>query len=177
LHVALGYALGGLVVLRALYALVGPRSTNLLQHVKKLAALPAWWRAVLQAARSLTPSAMPWQQTQHLAMAATVVGVIVTTAPLVLSGLGTLNEWDAAWGGDLFSEIHEFFGEFMLGAVLAHIGLILGLSLLRRSNLAGRMMSGRVAGAGPDLIRANRRWLAALLVLSTAGFVLWQAYA
>jgi cytochrome b len=177
LHVALGYALAGLLVLRALYALVGPRGTSLQQHLKKLAALPAWWHAVIQAARSLSPSALPWSQTQHLALAATVVGVMLITLPLVLSGLGTLNEWDSAWGGDLLSEVHEFLGEFMLGAVLAHVGLVLGMSLIRRTNLARRMFSGRIDGAGPDLVRANRLWLAALLTLSTLAFVIWQAYA
>jgi hypothetical protein len=54
--------------------------------------------------------------------------------------------------------------------------LVLGLSLLRRRNLAVTMWTGRVVGAGPDLIRKERRrWalvLAAVVLVST--WALWQ---
>jgi cytochrome b len=69
-------------------------------------------------------------------------------------------------GGDWLEEVHEFFGEAFLLVVLAHLALIAGLSVLRRKNQALRMLTGRVAGPGPNLVQKNRVWLAAGLLLA-----------
>ena len=49
-----------------------------------------------------------------------------------------------------------------------------GLSVLRRKNQAQPMLSGRVDGAGPDLVRRDPVWLAALLLACVVAFVGWQ---
>jgi hypothetical protein len=51
------------------------------------------------------------------------------------------------------------------------------LSLLRRRNLAKPMLTGRVNGVGPDLIKSNHKVLAALLVVAVVLFwvVQWQS--
>ena len=60
----------------------------------------------------------------------------------------------------------------LLKSVLA--GAMLGLSLLRRRNLAQPMLTGRIEGEGPDLVKKNRSWLAALLLLAVLAFGAWQ---
>ncbi len=70
--------------------------------------------------------------------------------------------------------MHEFFGEAILFVVLAHVALVAGLSLLRRKNQALPMLTGRVAGPGPDLVKKNRVWLAALLLIAVLAYGAWE---
>ena len=103
--------------------------------------------------------------------AGSVALLLAVIAPLTLSGLGVYQQWA---GGDWLEEVHEFFGNGMLALVLAHIGVVLGLSLLRRRNLVAPMLTGRTAGAGPDLVRRPFSGVAALLLAAVLAFWAWQ---
>ncbi|MEO8297547.1 MAG: hypothetical protein ABI574_07020 [Burkholderiales bacterium] len=92
--------------------------------------------------------------------------------PLVLSGYGSYNDCGDMLGGDWLEEVHELIGNAFLTLVLAHLALIAGLSILRRQNLALPMLTGRVRGNGPNLVRHNRAWLAGLLLLAVLAFVI-----
>lgn len=82
---------------------------------------------------------------------------------------------EQAWArGDWLEELHEFLGESMLALVLAHVGVVLGLSLLRRRNLVAPMLTGRTAGAGPDLVKRPFTGIAALLLAAVLAFWAWQ---
>lgn len=176
LHVALGYALAGVLALRVAYGAFGPRTAQLGSVFRKLAAAPAWLRTAAGAARRLDFAALPVQQAQHLLMALAIVLILLLAVPLVFTGYANYNEWGDVLGGDLWSEVHEFFAETLLMVVLGHVALIIGLSLLRRKNQARRMFGGRVEGAGPDLVKNNRRWLAIVLLLAWAGLVLAMGF-
>lgn len=183
LHVTLGYTMAGLLVFRVLYGLFGPRHARLSLLWRKLTGASAWLRSV-GAAPSL--SAVSWRPAQNLLMALAVFALLVMVVPLTLSGIGTYNEWADAvggvlggalgglLGGEALEEIHEFFGEAFLIVVLAHVGLVAALSLLRRKNQAATMWSGRVDGPGPSLVRHNRTWLAALLLAAVLSYVAWE---
>jgi cytochrome b len=166
LHVTLGYTLAGLLAFRVLYGLFGPRQVGLGQLWRKLAGAPAWLRS-LTSAPGLT--AINWRQGQNLLMALAVFALLVMVVPLTLSGYGTYNEW-----GDWLEDVHEFFGEAFLMVVLGHIVLIAGLSLLRRKNQALPMLTGRVEGPGPSLVKHNRIWLAVVLLAAVLAFGAWQ---
>ena len=58
--------------------------------------------------------------------------------------------------------------------MLLHLALRAGLSLLRRSNLALPMLTGRTPGKGPDVIEKNRGALALVLLLAVLAFGAWQ---
>ena len=166
LHVTLGYTLAGLLALRVVYGLVGPRQARLSQLWHKLAGLPAWLR-------SLSPSggnSVNWRQGQHLLMALAIATLMAVVVPVALSGYATHNDW----GGEWLEELHEFSGELFLWLVLADLALIMGLSLARRKNQALPMLTGRIEGAGPDLARRNHRWLAMLLLVAVLAFWSWQ---
>ena len=107
-------------------------------------------------------------------MGAAMLALLVATVPLTLSGYGSYNDWGNILGGDWLEDVHEFFGNVFLALVLAHIALIAGLSALRRKNQALPMLTGRVEGGGPDLVKRNPRWLAALLLVSVVAFIGWQ---
>ena len=174
LHVALGYTLLGLLAFRLVYGIVGPRQARLVPMFRKLAGAPAWLRSTADAARRRALSGVNWRQGQNLLMAGAVVALLVLAVPLTLSGYASFDEWGGKRVADALEEVHEFFGEAMLALVLAHVGLIAGLSALRRKNQALPMLTGYVEGAGPDLARRNHAWLAALLLLAVLAFFAWQ---
>ena len=77
-------------------------------------------------------------------------------------------------GGDWLEELHEFFGEAFLMVVLGHLALIAGLSVLRRKNQAAPMLTGRIEGSGPDLVKHNRAWLAGVLLMAVLAYWAWE---
>lgn len=177
LHVTLGYTLAGLLVFRVLYGLVGPRQARLSLLWRKLAGLLPWLQSVRAAATSSTTSVrnpVNWRQGQNLLMAGAVVGLLALALPLTISGYGSYNEWGDVLGGDWLEEVHELAGNAFLAVVLAHIGLIALLSVLRRKNAALPMLTGRTPGLGPDLARHNHVWLAGLLLVAVMSFWTWE---
>lgn len=174
LHITLGYTLAGLLVFRVVYGLLGPRHARLAALLRKLAGVPAWLRSAVGAARRGTVQGVPWRQGQNLLMALAVVTLLGLVLPLTLSGNGTYEGWGDRLGGDWLADLHEFLGEAFLAVVLCHLALIAGLSLLRRQNQALPMLTGQLPGTGPDLVKRNHAWLAAVLLLAVAAFIGWQ---
>jgi cytochrome b len=174
LHVTLGYTLAGLLAFRVLYGLIGPRHARLGLLLRKLGGAPAWLRSAAQGFRDRATQGISWRQGQNLLMALAVVALLVLVVPLTLSGYGTYHDWGDVLGGDWLEELHEFFGNAILAVVLGHIALIAGLSVLRRRNQALPMLTGRIDGAGPDLVRRNHAGLAALLLVAVLVFIGWE---
>jgi len=162
-HVTLGYTLGGVLLVRVVWGLLGPKYERWSALWGKLRGLGAWFRALLS-------GDVAWRQAQNLFMAMAVATILLSIAPLVLSGLAV----DQEWTGDWMEEVHEFMGNFMLSAVLAHIAAVVVLSLLRRRNLAMPMLTGRVPGPGPDLAQSNHRLLATVFLIVVLSFWYWQ---
>lgn len=171
LHVTLGYTLAGLLGFRVLYGIFGPREVCLSAMWRRLSGTPTWLKSLTI---SKTPASINWRQGQNLLMALAVVALLVIVVPLTLSGYGAYNDWGDFLGGDWISELHEFFGEAFLVVVLAHLGFILGLSVLRRKNQAMPMLTGRVKGSGPNLVQKNRVWLAVMLLLAVLAYTSWE---
>lgn len=169
-HVTLGYTLAGLLTFRTVWGLVGPRQARLGLLLRKLSG----WKPWLASARA---GQINGRQAQNLGMALAVLALMVAVVPLTLSGYAAYNEWGGDLIGEVLEETHELLANGMLALVLGHIGLIALLSLLRRSNAARPMLSGRIPGAGPDLAQRNHGFVAALLMTVVLGFWLVQAAA
>ena len=163
LHVTLGYTLAGLLSFRVVWGLIGPRHARLSALGRKLQAMPQW----LAGLRSGTINV---RLGQNLLLSLSVVMLLALIAPLTLSGYGTYNEWAGEW----LEDVHEFFGNALLAVVLAHVALIAALSLLRRKNQVTPMLTGRVEGSGPDLLKSDHYPVAALLLAAVLGFWAWQ---
>ena len=174
LHVTLGYTMAGLLAFRLLYGLLGPRQSGLRVLWRKLSGAPAWWRAASASLRERALGDIPWRQGSNLLTALAVIVLMAMVVPLTFTGYATFNDWGDLLGGDWLGEVHEFFGEAMLFVVLTHVGLIVGLSFLRRKNQALPMLTGRVPGTGPDLVKNNRIWLATLLLLAVLAYGAWE---
>lgn len=178
LHITLGYTMAGLLVFRVLYGLSGPRQAALSLLWRKLAGLRPWAQSLKTSVRvvaqaNATP-AVNWRQGQNLFMALAIAALLVLVLPLALSGYATYHEWGDFLGGDWIEEVHEFFGNTVLAVVLVHIAAIVGLSVLRRKNLAAQMVTGLADGPGPDLAKRNLGWLAALLLGAVLAYWSWE---
>lgn len=174
LHVTMGYTMAGLLVFRVVYGLLGPRQAGLALMWRKLAGLWPWAQSLKTAVLSDAPPAVNWRQGQNLFLALAIVALLLLVVPLTLSGYATYNEWGDLLGGDWIEEVHEFFGNTVLAVVLAHIAAIVGLSALRRKNLAAQMVTGRAAGPGPDLAKRNHVWLAVALLIAALVYWTWE---
>ena len=162
-HVTLGYSLVGLLGFRVVWGLIGPKPARWGTWWGKLQALPG---LIGQMRRGQWPAT----GVQNLGMTLAIVGMLLTLA------LTTATGWisDQAFTGEWMADGHEFAGNLALTLVLGHIAAVLGLSVLRRRNLALPMLTGRAPGRGPDLVRRNGGWLAALLLVAVLGFWAWQ---
>lgn len=168
LHVTLGYTMAGLLAFRLAYGLFGPRPVRLGALAGRLAAAGRWAAALWNGGGDRMASL---RQAPTVAMGLAMVLLLLVVAPLTLSGYATFHEWAS---GEWLEEVHEFFGNAMLVLVLAHLGLILLLSIQRRRNMALPMLTGRAPGPGPDLVGSPRRWLATLLLLAVLGYGAWE---
>ena len=166
-HVALGYTMLGLLGFRIVWGLVGPKHVRFKLLFGKLSGLRGWLRDARQASSIQT---IPWKQGQNLLMALVVAGLLLLVVPLVGSGYLVNNDL----GGKFIESAHEFFGELYLWIVVGHLGLIVLISLLRLRNMASPMLTGRVPGPGPDLVKADQRLWAALLVLGCIAWWVWS---
>jgi cytochrome b len=162
-HVNLGYTLAGVGLTRLVWGWLGPRHARVASMWGKLRA----WRPWLQ---GLLTDQSTWRQGQNLFLATSVMAILLAIAPVVVSGWVTFQGWTGEW----MEDVHAFMGDFILTLVLLHVGAVLGLSLLRRRNLAAPMFTGRSEGSGPDLIRSNHGWWAALLLTAVLAFWVWQ---
>lgn len=164
-HVTLGYTFGGLLLFRLAYGLAGPRQARLALLWRRVAGAGDWWREARAGRPALSRLAT-------LGMGVAMLMLLAVAAPLVLTGYAG----HVGWLGleDALEEVHEGFANAALVLVMAHLTLLAGLSLQRGRNLARPMLTGRSPGAGPDLVKADRRWLALLLVAVSVGFVGWH---
>jgi cytochrome b len=166
LHVTAGYTLAGLLGLRIVYGLVGPRPARLSARWRRLAGLVPWLRALPRQWRS---GAAALRQGEHLAMAVSVLALLALALPVVASGWVVYLDW----AGEAVAELHEALASAMLATALTHLALV--GSVLHRRNQALPMLDGRLPGTrGPDLVTKDRRGLAALLLLAVLAFGAWQ---
>jgi cytochrome b len=166
-HVTLGYTLIGLIVFRLVWGLFGPHHARLSQWFTRLHGAPALLRS-LRDGRSSLAAVRP------------VLNALAVVCLLGLAVLATASGYalyDEAFGGameDLLEELHETAGNAMLTFVLLHVALILIGALFKGRQQAWAMVTGRVPGRGPDLVKRNQTLLGGLLIASAVAFWVWQ---
>lgn len=166
-HITLGYTALGLVLARLLWALVGPRRVRASVWTGKLRALPQQARAWLEGKGQVQAS---FQALNALLIVAMLASVLLSA----FSGVVLEQAWSGTLLEDVLEEAHELTGNLLLLLVLAHLGLVLGVSLLRRQNLALPMVSGKTPGRGPDLVQRNLLPLGLAIVALVLAFWAWQ---
>lgn len=171
LHVSLGYTLFGLVIFRVLWGMMGPRQSRLSAAWRKLEAIKEF-KSDFQ---NFPESILSWNgQTLRklgaVVLTAAAFSTLLVSVFIAITGYALYNEIT----GDWMSEIHEFFGNFLLMAVLLHIAVIGLLVVGKKAQGLRPMWSGRRVGAGPDVAKSNHLWVAMLFSVLVTSFLYFQ---
>jgi len=159
IHVVLGYTVLGLVAFRFLWGVVGTRYA-------RFNSFPIAPRRVLGYIKSLFTRS-PQHHTGHNPAGSLAIYAILALALLAsATGYAAYNEI----GGEWLAELHEGAASAMLGLVVIHIGAVVVSSLIHRENLVAAMLNGYKNGRSGDGIRRKHRFVAAAVLLATAGF-------
>lgn len=159
IHVVLGYTVLGLVAFRLLWGVVGTRYA-------RFSSFPIAPRRVIEYFKSLF-TRLPQHHTGHNPAGSLAIYAILALALLAgATGYAAYNEI----GGEWLAELHEGAANAMLGLVVIHIGAVIVSSLIHRENLVAAMLSGYKNGRSGDGIRRRHRFVAAAVLLATAGF-------
>ena len=159
IHVVLGYTVLGLVAFRFLWGVVGTRYA-------RFSSFPIAPRRVLQYLKSLFTRA-PQHHVGHNPAGSLAIYAILALATLAAAtGYAAYNEI----GGEWLAELHEGAANAMLGLVVIHIGAVIVSSLIHRENLVAAMVNGYKKGRAGEGIRRKHWFVAAAVLLATAGF-------
>lgn len=162
-HVTLGYTVGGLIVFRLLWGLIGTRHARFASFVRGPAAVLRYLRSLL--------SGQPEHHVGHNpAGALAIVALLALGAMLVFTGWSSYNEV----GGEWLEELHEGVANTMLAVVLVHIAAVLLSSRLHHENLVRAMITGRKQGEPTESARRPWRVLGVLLLAAVLAFWVQQ---
>jgi cytochrome b len=159
LHVTLGYTLGGLLVFRLVWGLVGTRYARFANFVRGPGAVLRY----LQSIRAKRPE-------HHLGHnpAGAVAIVLLIGLGLVVSVTGYVifNDLGPGW----LTEVHDLAANAMLLVVAGHLVGVVTASLQHRENLVRAMVTGFKSGPPEQGIGRTWRALAVVIVLAVLGF-------
>ena len=133
-HIAAGYTIAGLLTLRILWGLVGPRHARFSDFVRSP-------RAVLTYMRDVALLRAPRYLGHNPAGGAMVVALIVMLIGTCTTGymMTTGSFWGAKW----VEEVHEALANLTIGLVVVHVLGVLVASFEHRENLLKAMITGR----------------------------------
>ncbi len=145
LHVQAGYAVSLLIGFRLIWGLIGTRQARFFTFIKSPAVVMSYFRQML----SLK---VPHYLGHNPVAAVMVVALLVSIALVSFTGMVTIASEGqgplastifASWSGDWMEEVHEFFANFTLLLIIAHVSGVVLSSLLEGENLVKAMITGR----------------------------------
>lgn len=134
LHIAIGYAIAGLIGLRILWGFVGSPHARFSDFVRGPREVFSYLRdaVFLRARRYLG---------HNPAGAAMIIALLLMLIGTSVSGY--LLTTDAHWGSKQAEEVHEVFANLTIGLIALHVIGVLAASLEHRENLVTAMITGR----------------------------------
>ncbi len=144
IHSYAGYSIALLVLFRLIWGFIGTRHARFSDFITSPVQLKVYLKQLIGGKSKRHIGHNP-------AGAAMVVVLIISlsltvfsgTALFATEGLGPLSgTFLSTWSEDLLEDIHEFFANFTLFMVIAHVGGVLLSSLLHRENLIRSMVTG-----------------------------------
>jgi cytochrome b len=165
-HVTLGYTLGGLLLFRLVWGVVGTRYARFANFVCG----PA---AVLRYLQSLK-SGQPEHYLGHNPAGAVAIVLLMALGLLITAtGYASYNDLGPGW----LAELHDLAANAMLLVVAGHLVGVVTASLQHRENLVRAMLTGSKTGLPEQGIRRVWRPVAVALVLAVLGFwwLQWQS--
>ena len=144
-HFYLGYAVGGLVVLRILWGFFGPKPSRLSALVPTPRSLFAYARTLGTRQPSGTAGHNPLGSLSVIALLVSLLVQVGTGLFAEDDGLfsaGPLSSYASAWLVAELNAIHYWNSRVLLVLVGTHVGAILFYWLWKRENLVGAMITG-----------------------------------
>jgi cytochrome b len=134
LHIAIGYAIAGLLALRIVWGVVGPAHARFGDFVRGPREVFSYLRDAVffKARRYLGHN--PAGGAMIVALIAMLIGTSIS---------GYLLTTDAFWGSKRAEEVHEAFANATVGLIAFHLLGVLAGSILHRENLVKAMITGR----------------------------------
>jgi cytochrome b len=145
LHVLAGYAVSLLIGFRLFWGLVGTRNARFLSFVKSPGVVMAHLKGMLLRKAAHYLGHNPVAAVMVIALLASIALVAFTGLVLIAAeGQGPLADTlFASWNGEVMEEVHEFFANFTLLLVFAHVAGVVFSSFLEGENLIKAMITGR----------------------------------
>jgi cytochrome b len=159
LHVTLGYTLGGLLVFRLVWGLVGTRYARFANFVRG----PV---AVLRYLQSIKAKQPEHHLGHNPAGAVAIVLLMVLGLVVAATGYATFNDLGPGW----LAQVHDLASNAMLLVVAGHLVGVVTASLQHRENLVRAMVTGLKTGLPEQGIGRTWRALAVVIVLVVLGF-------
>lgn len=133
-HIAIGYAILGLLAARVIWGFVGPRHARFSDFVRKPADVVAYLRDALAFRAKRYLGHNPAGGIMIIALLAALLGTGAT---------GFMMTTDAFWDSKWVEEVHEALANATLGLVALHVIGVLFASFEHRENLIKAMFTGR----------------------------------
>ncbi len=133
LHEYSGYIVGGLVVFRILWGLIGSRYARFRQFIYRPSMVFGYLRDSLAGKAKRYIGHNP-------AGGAMVIALLLSVAGVVISGIAMIS--DRFWGVEWVGEIHEVLSTFTLILIALHVAGVLYASYEHRENLIRSMITG-----------------------------------
>jgi cytochrome b len=165
-HVTLGYTLGGLLVFRLVWGVIGTRYARFSNFVRG----PA---AVLQYIQSIKTKRPEHHLGHNPAGAVAIVLLMALGLGIAATGYITYNDLGPGWVG----ELHDLLANAMVLVIIGHLVGVVTASLQHKENLARAMVTGFKKGPADQGIRRTWTLVALAIVLAVAGFwwLQWQS--
>lgn len=159
LHVTLGYTLGGLVMFRLVWGLLGTRHARFREFVRG----PA---AVLRYLRSLRSGTPEHHIGHNPAGALAIVLMLASGLVLLATGWAAYNEVAGEW----VAQMHELAANLMLSLVAVHLLGVASASFQHHENLVRAMLTGYKRGPAEQGVQRAWWGLAAVILLAVLAF-------
>lgn len=133
-HIAAGYAIGSLLVLRIVWGFIGPPHARFASFVRS----PRTAFGYLRAAVHLQPRRYIGHNPAGGLMVVTLISMLAMTC-----ATGYLMTTDAYWGSEVIEDVHSALAYGTVALVVLHVLGVLAASLEHHENLVKSMFTGR----------------------------------
>jgi cytochrome b len=134
LHLAAGYAIAVLILLRIIWGFVGPQHARFSDFVRTPREVTGYVRSAIRLRAPRYLGHNPAGGAMIIALLAMLIGISAT---------GFMMTTDAFWGAQWVEDLHEWLVYVMLGLIALHVAGVVFTSIEHGENLVKAMITGR----------------------------------
>lgn len=134
LHLAAGYAIAGLILLRVIWGFVGPRHARFSDFVRTPREVTGYVRSAIRLRAPRYLGHNPAGGAMIIALLAMLIGISAT---------GFMMTTDTFWGAQWVEDLHEGLVYVTLGLIALHVAGVVFAGIEHGENLVKAMITGR----------------------------------